>query len=291
MKISSVSKKILTVLIAAAGTHVFAQSTSFPSISSPSMPTIEAPVIGSGYYRPGISSSSQSKSSKSSSTQAASGTSTKTADVPAVKGLSVPLPSLTADDIKDLNINGVLETILENNQKEPLSETKDSEETEELLRQVLSEIEEIKNSQNKSSAEAKTVANVPVPAQTVGSRLLRFKVNGYDVLRTCRTVFISDVQEDGTFLVTGDRRYQSDGATRTETFHLLFKADSKPNGVKSYNAAAAVTQDYLNENSFLYQMSQREDMQATRTGNLITLRTTDPLWKLELLIDLGSTSR
>ena len=116
-------------------------------------------------------------------------------------------------------------------------------------------------------------------------------MNGYDILRTCRTLFISDVQSDGTFLITGDRRYQSDGSTRSETFHLLFKAASGSDSLKSYDAAALVTQDYLNENSFLYQMSQRDDMQASRTGNLVTLRTTDPKWKLELLIDLGSTNR
>ena len=77
----------------------------------------------------------------------------------------------------------------------------------------------------------------------------------------------------------------------SETFHLLFKAASGANGAKSYDAAAAVTQDYFNENSFLYQMSQKGDLQANRVGNLVILRTADADWKLELLIDLGATSR
>ena len=124
-------------------------------------------------------------------------------------------------------------------------------------------------------------------ARTKASRLIRFSVNGYDVLRTCRTIYISDVQEDGTFLVTGDRKYASDGKTRSETFHLLFKKDQNTSGLQNYHAAAAVTQDYLNEYSFLYQLSQRENLSAVRTGNLVTMRTTDPDWKLELLIDLG----
>ena len=61
--------------------------------------------------------------------------------------------------------------------------------------------------------------------------------------------------------------------------------------MQNYHAAAAVTQDYLNEYSFLYQLSQRENLSAMRTGNLVTMRTTDPDWKLELLIDLGENGK
>ena len=89
-------------------------------------------------------------------------------------------------------------------------------------------------------------------------------------------------------MVTGDRRYVSDGKTRAETFHLLFKRAENEAGVLNYTAAAAVTQDYLNEYSFLYQLSQRPELSALRTGNLVTMRTQDPDWKLEMLIDLGN---
>ena len=190
-----------------------------------------------------------------------------------------------------------------------------TEETTVLLQQILTEIEELKaqnaakktetstteavaedtkstSEQNTSSSKeevAITTSNateVSTKSTTKPSHLIRFSVNGYDVLRTCRTIYISDVQQDGTFLVTGDRKYQSDGQTRAETFHLLFKVTQNA-GADTYKAAAAVTQDTFNEYSFLYQMSQRDDLKATRTGNLVSMRTTDPSWKLELLIDLG----
>ena len=289
LKISSVSK-ILALSLALAGTNVFAQSISMPTISSPSMPTIDAPVIGGGYYRPGSYTGSQKSDSTAAKKSTESTESEKKAEEIATAMMEDILPSLTADDIQVLNVNGVLETVLESQKKSTASTKTDSDETDQLLRQVLSEMEEIKNQQTQVT-KASANSSAASTAKSQGSRVLRFKVNGYDILRTCRTLFISDVQSDGTFLITGDRRYQSDGSTRSETFHLLFKAASGSDSLKSYDAAALVTQDYLNENSFLYQMSQRDDMQASRTGNLVTLRTTDPKWKLELLIDLGSTNR
>ena len=275
LKISSVSK-ILALSLALAGTNVFAQSISMPTISSPSMPTIDAPVIGGGYYRPGSYTGSQKSDSTTTKKSTESTESEKKAEDIATAMMEDILPSLTADDIQVLNVNGVLETVLESQKKSTASTKTDSDETDQLLRQVLSEMEEIKNQQAQVT-KASSSASAASTAKSQGSRVLRFKVNGYDILRTCRTLFISDVQ--------------SDGSTRSETFHLLFKAASGSDSLKSYDAAALVTQDYLNENSFLYQMSQRDDMQASRTGNLVTLRTTDPKWKLELLIDLGSTNR
>ena len=245
------------------------------------MPTIDAPVIGSGYYRPGSYTGSQSSSSTATKKSTESTGSEKKAEEIATAMMEDILPSLTADDIQELNVNGVLETVLESQKKSTAPASTDSDETDQLLRQV----------QQAQVTKASSSASAASTARPSGSRVLRFKVNGYDILRTCRTLFISDVQSDGTFLITGDRRYQSDGSTRSETFHLLFKAASGAESLESYDAAALVTQDYLNENSFLYQMSQRDDMQASRTGNLVTLRTTDPKWKLELLIDLGRTNR
>ena len=112
-------------------------------------------------------------------------------------------------------------------------------------------------------------------------------MNNYDILKTCGKIYISDIQHDGSFLVTGDRRYMSDGKNRTETFHMLFKNSSGEHSAVNYNAATSVTQDYLNEYSFLYQLSKRPQLSAVRTGNLVTMRTNDQDWKMELLIDLG----
>lgn len=170
-------------------------------------------------------------------------------------------------------------------------------ETKEILEKVLLEIEEIKKNTKEIPVEKPVtiVASAPVissnslssAAEKASSRILRFSVNDYDILKTCGKIYISDIQHDGSFLVTGDRRYLSDGKQRKETFHMLFKNSMGENSATRYTAAASVTQDYLNEFSFLYQLSNRKDMSALRTGNLVTMRTADPDWKLELLIDLG----
>ena len=68
---------------------------------------------------------------------------------------------------------------------------------------------------------------------------------------------------------------------------MLFKKSADESGVSRYETATAVSQDYLNENSFLYQMSNMKGLKASRVGNLVTMRTDDKNWNLELLIDLG----
>ena len=144
------------------------------------------------------------------------------------------------------------------------------------------------NTNTTTESSASTGISNTTTRSTTKPRVLRFSVNGYNVLSTCTSMYISSPETDGTFLVSGDRRYTSDGKIRTETFHILFRANGKQNGLDSYAAASQVNQDYLNQYSFLYQLAQKQNLTATRTGNLVTLRTTDPNWKLELLIDLGT---
>lgn len=144
----------------------------------------------------------------------------------------------------------------------------------------------------KTSLQSSSSTNFKSELQDSGTKrnnpkILRFSVNGYDILSTCRTIYISQIQGNGSFLVTGDRRYISDGKSRTETFHILFKPNEASNGISSYSTATGVTQDYMNTYSFLYQLSQMDGLNAQRTGNLVSLRTSDPNWKLELLLDLG----
>ncbi len=271
-----------------------------PSVSgpsSPSMPTITSPTIGSGYYMPGnvanpayTRKSSQQKRPEAGKTDSSE---KKTSVVQKKPVLSAG--NLTAGDLQALSRTGMLGplgSILGNTE----ALVPESSRTDEMLQQVLTQIEELK-AQNVSRAQESSAVQQSVPVQvdvqaqvpvrSNNPHLIRFVVNGYNILQTCRTIYISDVQNDGTFLVTGDRRYESDGKARTETFHILFRTAATTTSLQNYTAAAAVTQDSTNQYSFLYQLAQRDNLQAQRTGNLIAMRTTDPDWKLELLIDLG----
>ena len=293
MQISKTS--IVLALTAAAVFNASAQSTSFSSITSPSMPTISSPEIGNGFYSPGsvlkpeyIKNTSQNNSSQSEKTKAEN----KNAESSNAKSEMQKkiLSALSAKDISLLNEKGFSSDI--NSMIFSLSSSDNSQETKILLNKILAEIEKIKDKSSQDNSK-KTAEVSAAPAkeeklpEKAKARLLRFSVNGYDILRTCRKIYISEVQLDGTFLITGDRVYSSDGKNRTETFHILFKTSPNENGTLNYKAAANVTQDYLNENSFLYQLSKFESLPAMRVGNLVSMRTEDPNWKLELLIDLG----
>ena len=286
-------KGFFLALTAATLFNASAQSTSFSSITSPSMPTVSSPEIGNGFYSPGaVLKPEYSKSKSDSSQPEKSKSENKNSESSNAKNEMQKkiLSALTAKDISLLNEQGFSSDI--NSMIFSLSSSDNSQETKLLLNKILAEIEKIKdksdqdNSKKTSEVSAASAKEEKLP-EKAKARLLRFSVNGYNILRTCRKIYISEVQLDGTFLVTGDRVYSSDGKNRTETFHILFKTSPSENGNTNYKATANVTQDYLNENSFLYQLSKFESLPAMRVGNFVSMRTEEPNWKLELLIDLG----
>ncbi len=286
---------------------------SAPTISAPEMPSISSPTLGGGFYNPRSSESmfyQGKKSQNATSSSEAKNLSEKTENsASATAQLSQSLFNLTANDIQTFGTSDILSSLLGSNATSQLNALNEnilgdsSNQTNKLLQQVLSEIENLKNQTQKQNAEqnsnqkvqeSKSTEKVSASQSSVrthSSHLIRFTVNGYDILKTCRSVYISDVQSDGTFLVTGDREYSSDGKNRTETFHLLFQANANSSSLQHYNAAAAVSQDSENPYSFMYQLSKRNDLNALRTGNLVSMRTNDPAWKLELLIDLGTSAK
>lgn len=295
----------------------FAQSSMFDM----TMPTVSSPTIGNGFYVPGNNANSiytgpsRKNSAKTSDSVAAesseSDKNTLMADSLAseTEASKSQLSSISASDLSLLSQKGLLGqlgSIFDDRSYsyENAYKTGSSEETNRLLKKVLSRLEEIKGNGEVADATTRPMtteasvketsmqpatSNVSTPDRSLNSKsnLLRFTVNGYDILRSCRTVYISDVQKDGTFLVTGDRRYNANGRMMNETFHILFKAKPDSSDCSNYTSATAVTQDVVNPNSFLYQLSQRKNMEATRTGNFVSMRTTDSNWKLELLVDLG----
>lgn len=297
--ISAVSIAVfVNVCVSAQGSSVFEMT----------MPTISSPTMGSGFYMPGNSSNSiyTGPSVKSPSATSSKSTSASVAKDTEAQTAEESLSSISASDISLLSQKGLLGqlgTVFDDRSysydSTALYKNNSAEETNKLLKKVLSRLEEIKDGADSTAAVASkdSAEKVSVPVQNATSNdgsarssksnLLRFTVNGYDVLKTCRTVYISDVQKDGTFLVTGDRRYNGNGRMMNETFHILFKTKPDSADFVNYTSAAAVTQEVANPNSFLYQLAQRKGMEASRTGNFVTMRTSDPDWKLELLVDLG----
>ena len=156
-----------------------------------------------------------------------------------------------------------------------------------MLAQILSELADVK----KQNAEAVKSNEEPAAASAARPGILRFIVNGYDILASCRTVYFSDVGADGTFLLTGDRTYTANGQKRSETFYLLFRPSGGSGFSLQYKVEGSVVQDYTNEHSFLYRLVSLGDLTAVKTGNLVSLRTSDPNCRADLLIDIGSAKQ
>lgn len=263
-------------------------------ISSPDMPSVSSPEIGGGFYRPGVKNAKQpgapsdgsaEKPSDKSSTAAAE---EKKADSK-TKGYTLTdlASSLTATDISSLGSLGLLSSLYSDTTSNSLLTNSNDLQLDLVLKEIEALRDEIADKEDALPAVNNSSAEPKVIPPKKHSSLLRFTVNGYDIRNTCKVVYISKIQSDGSFLLTGDRNYESDGRHIAETFYILFRMSDIKNGQKIYSIETDISQNIFNEYSFLYQLSQMEDLTASQTGNLVVLHTTDPTWKLDLLLDLN----
>ncbi|MCR4822999.1 MAG: hypothetical protein K5873_09035, partial [Treponema sp.] len=290
-----------------AQTNTKSDGSASTGISMPTMPSVSQPSIGSGFYHPGrsdfysgakVTSQNKSKKSSSQSTSSTSETSKSQTTAPEkaksnVENLNTltttansSINMLTADDISSMNNLGILGSLsgllggksslqnqIANAQNTVTASTVDSA----TLKEILSELTELKNQMNNSGTKAE---NASLAEKSEGessftnaakkeAKILRFIVNGYDLLATCKKLFFSETESDGTFLLTGDRKYLSEGKARSETFYFYFRAKGSENGITKYSVTPAVSQDYENKYSYLYQLTEKTKLTAERTGNLV----------------------
>lgn len=303
------------------------------SVTMPSMPkgpSLSMPSVGSGFYSPGRSDfysgakpvapktpktpSSQAENTTQSHTVTSTNGQNQSTDAQKAQteakklntlanSASSSLNMLSADDISSLSNLGAfsqlsgllgrgnsnLESKLLESQNTVTASTVDSA----TLKQILSELTELKNRMASATGESVTKTSERKDDADVFSnvtkkepKILRFVVNGYDLLATCKKIYFSDLETDGTFLMTGDRKYLSENKVRTETFYFYFRAKANDNGIIKYAVTPAVSQDYENEYSYLYQLTKKTDLSADRTGNLVTVRVSEGSWNMDLLISL-----
>lgn len=211
--------------------------------------------------------------------------------------------SLSASDLLSMDSNGLFSNIY------GLSGTNTndiySEPSETLLNNIISSLEEIKQEQEKINEK---LAQENGTNQTSGNQsaiqsdseivtykqndqknpsILRFSINGLNILDTCRTVYFSKKENDGSFLLTGDRKYYANGKIFTETFYFLFKSDGNSGANLGYDVQPAIIQNAENQNSFVYKLSQKKNLKATKTGNLVALHFSDSDLRTDLLLDIG----
>ena len=290
--------------------------------SVPVMPTLSQPSIGSGFYMPGRSDFYSGKSSKTSKETAAAKsestdssqnnqgqtTSSVTEQIPdsvaKVKSLiqnqninslssteTSPLNQLTASDISSLGNLGMLGSLgsllgKSTSANSPAQNSLASSSLDSLtLQKILSELTSLKNQVAKNGVIPSSGDNFSNKGEK-SAKILRFIVNGYDLLSGCRKIYFSEEETDGTFLLTGDRKYISDNKSKSETFYFYFHASGSQNGMTKYRVTPAVSQVREDPQSLLFQLTQKEDVTASRTGNLVTLRVNEESFKMDLLISM-----
>ena len=276
------SKLLCTAVLCAAHFVLTAEQSpvTMPAMPLPpsiEMPTVSAPVMGGSFYRPGkiygmpaLPPSPPKAASAAVSPVLSAENPVQTAPaLPSFAGDALGRHDyLRAADIQSLGQNGLLggvynllgSTAAAKNQTQDVNTTL-------LLQNILTEIE--------GSLHGLRPA------------MLRFVINGYDILSTCKTVYLSEPESDGTFLLTADRKYLVDGKQNAETFYFLFKSDGRGGGQGGYSVIPEVSQSPENPASLVFRLSRQENLTAAKTGNLVSLRASIDGLTADLLLDIG----
>jgi protease II len=156
-----------------------------------------------------------------------------------------------------------------------------------LLTQILQKLEELQNQIDKmnevpnSTNEQTKISTEENIDNSINKKILRFKINNYDLTKSFTTLFFSEKEKDGSFLLTGDRVYNLYGKQMSETFYMLFKNENGNN----FEVAVALNQNDENQNSFLYKFAKDSPYKSQRTGNLFFINSNKNDLKIDILIE------
>ncbi|WP_027728704.1 hypothetical protein [Treponema sp. C6A8] len=265
-----------------------------PSISMPATPV--NPNGSGSFYIPSFQSPAASQKNSSSGE---TGTSESTAsaaksEVEAKTNLATALKKelLTAGDISSLYDSGLFGNLSSLAGVKNISGATGSGDaaTLSILEKILASLEELKEAQkNLTPEEKQELSNYQLDAQTFKKRepkILRFKINGYNINDSVTKAFFSDSESDGTFMLTGDRTYYVNHQARSETFYILFKVIRGNGSAVTYDVRPCVVQDFENQNSFVYRFAEMKGLRAEKTGNLVALHSSDGSLNVDLLLDI-----
>ncbi|MDY5918392.1 MAG: hypothetical protein SPJ55_08295 [Treponema sp.] len=315
MQIFKTKKVFIIIMIFSFIMHFgFSQTVEMPSM--PSMPDFPSVSQDGSFYRPSFPSkiSNQKSSSKNSEdSQNQNETVIKNQSVDIAKTLldSSLSSTLTASDISTLydsglfgNLSSIQYSSQNNSGTGSLSDSlldsmvsgsglqnySSNSTTNFLLKQVLTELENLKNQQKKASdVEKQELSDVQTDSKNFKQRepsVLRFKINGYDISKSLTKTFFSDTEADGSFLFTADRKYFADNKTYKETFYMLFSAENSKGSTVFYNVEPYIVQENKNENSYVYKFLNKKNITAEKTGNLVVLHFTDDKLTADILLDI-----
>ncbi len=300
MKISKTVVKVfsLAVFVMCAFYANGEEQISMPS--SPAMPSVSVPQISNGFYVPGSSDfySGQKSTASGSSSFSSSGNSTATqttntqaTDSQSAQNITSLANSLTESltqsensliNSSDSSLNSSLNSALILNSLSGLLKGKTN--TDQIFSTSAQTLEQAaKSAQNESLVQAGQSGQSSAQ-NSVSPSILRFLINGTDMIPFCKTVFFSSAETDGSFLLTGDCRYELNGSVRNETFYLLFRSKGSKNAVQEFSVTASVFQNVKDSSTYLYSLTKSGNFTAQKTGNLISLKSNENGTILNMLL-------
>lgn len=289
------SKKSLKSIFAAC---IFAFSLSFvcaQSLEMPEMPDMpDMPSIGGCFYRPSIPQFEKNKKNNENTGKDNGSTEAILSDGNANQEvlntiLGTDSNILSATDISSLYDSGVFNNLSSLTGNSLVSSASNAS-TNVLLQQILGSLEDLKtDSKKQSAAEKQALLNRQKDTETFRARepgILRFKINNYGLTDSISSVFISEPEPDGSFLLTADRKYSANKKSRSETFYMLFKTLKSNGSVTTYEVVPTIAQDSLNKNSYIYKMCQQKNITAEKTGNLVVIHYNEDEFSMDMLLDI-----
>lgn len=277
-----------------------------PSVSEPTMPTMDGkPYVGQPPYIPQTSNSQQSSQTETDTSDTSENTNTTSTTYAATEknsdnsNLSNVLTAQTISGLGGLSsLTDTLSALTSSQNASSylpalsqltgttLSQT-DSNATLKSILKELQKLSQKETSQQNSTQKVVTTDTWDNSSQTESqSKLLRFRVNNTDILNTCQTIYFSQPEENGLFLLTGDRSYYIDNRPYEETFYFLFTPALDDKGVFYYEVEGDIMQNAPITGSKLYPLTEKPSLIARKTGNLIALKYNAKNWNLDILIDL-----
>ena len=272
---------------------IFAQSLDMPEM--PEMPSM--PTIGGGFYTPSFPTRVKNNTQNQNTTENGKekNETVLTESITPESVLTSNLTKgniLTAYDISSLYDSGLFSNLSSLDTTSTMSNYNTTSSTNVLLQQVLNGLNDLKKQQQNASAKEKNELNATkTDSENFKKRepsILRFKINGYNIADSLTKVFFSDTEPDGTFLLTGDRRYFVNQQVRTETFYMLFKTIGSNGSTLTYRVQPTLVQDHKNENSYVYKLSGVKNLTAEKTGNLVVIHYSGDSVNADLLLDIDS---
>ncbi len=296
-KIKSLAAAGLVSLLLCSGLYAQSASTTSQMPEMPEMPSM--PTIGGGFYTPSFPvRPGNQKNTKSSDNSKEKSESVLTEAITPESVINAALTkgnTLTASDISSLYDSGLFTNISSLSGAgvaNGLSNYTTSTSTNVLLQEVLNSLNDLKKQQQSASPKEKNELNaVKADSENFKQRepsILRFKINGYNISDSLTKVFFSETEADGSFLLTGDRRYFVNQQLRTETFYMLFKTVSSNGSSLTYKVQPSIVQDFKNENSFVYRLANVKNLTAEKTGNLVVMHFSSDSVNADLLLDIDS---